>query len=140
MELNVNQLKSITWVTLIVLTISIACSGVLIIFIFDKDLFLKIETIKLLLLAISITCPIWLLNSIIYAANVPNEDQSESNEHIHVTGLVGGMITALIFYIPILLNFFFLISLRKCIVILLSLELIIILLGTFPRKKKIKNK
>jgi len=125
MNLDLDKFKSITWLTLLLLIVTLIFPGILFVFSFNRELFLKLDLIKLILLGVAITTPIWLLNSFIMS--IMSKEAISENENLQLTGIVGSIISIPILYLPILINFFFNITSRTGVIILLSIQLCIII-------------
>ncbi len=141
MDLNLNNLKSFTWIMLILIFVFAVCSSILFIFIFNKDLFFDAELIKLLLLGLSFSLPIWLFNSFLvgFILRTTNADFEELTKGV---GSLGSLFSLPIIYIPILIRFFWEISLKTGVIIALCIQLgiaIVIFLADFILSKKAKR-
>ena len=132
MEFDLKHFKPTTWAFVILLFISVACPGFLIIFSFKPDLFLQLEFLKLALLGLSITLPIWFLNlSIVRLLMDLNEDFD-----YEVIGMQASVFSIFTIYTPLIINFLNDISVSNAFYIGIAVELIVILTGIIHRYLK----
>jgi len=127
MDLDLNKIKSMTWATVVFIVVTIIISGVLFIFSFNRELFFKTELVKLILLSISITAPIWLLNTVLVLLFVkPIIPNDEDLQGCVITGCI---ISIVVIYLPILVKFFFNITTHTGVIILLILQFCFSIIG-----------
>lgn len=141
MDLNLNALKITSWIMLILIFISVVCPSFLLIFSFNNDLFFKLETIKLLFIGLSITTPVWLLNSFLVVLFTTTENKDEDFEE-QAIGMIGCLFSFPVFYIPILVNFFGEITILSAVILSIVIEVLLIILGViyfFLRRKRRKE-
>lgn len=101
---DLNSLQPITWGFIVMLLLVTIVPGYLLIFLFNEQLFLEVDTVKLLFLAVSITMPLWSLNTFVCFFN--KEDQMSVMERLQFNGLLGAFFTFLPLYTPALVKLF----------------------------------
>ena len=106
--MEIKELKEVSpdmWFLIVVFLLATIIPGVLLLFSFDRGLFMEIDTFKMMLLAISITAPVWIVNIFIvgFIYNDKDEDDVESFKSITFAGSVISIPTLLI---PIIVRFF----------------------------------
>ncbi len=127
-NIDINKIKSITFVAISLFMVSVICPGILFVFTFNKELFINTDVFKLVLLCISITFPVWLLNSMFMLYIIHYDSPKElKNEDLQLLSIIGSFLTIPVIYSPILIKMFFDISIQISIMINLTVELIILL-------------
>jgi hypothetical protein len=133
-NIDINKIKLITFIFIPSFIVSVICPGILFVFIFNENLFIDTEIIKLTLLCISISFPIWFINSIFtYHKIYYNSDVLLKNDDLQFASILGSFITIPILYIPILIKIFYNISLQVGIIISILLQIIIILIINYEK-------
>ncbi|EPO0038526.1 hypothetical protein ACT5DV_003530 [Vibrio cholerae] len=95
----VSDLKSIDGVfttTLLMMFLSFIAPGVLIIYLFLPELFVKLDGLKFILFATSLALPVFVLNSIFFLATLTDEERAEGD--FQQIGVFGGMVSSLVLY------------------------------------------
>ncbi len=114
--------------------------GTLFIFVFNQDLFFKLDIFKLLLLSFAITSPVYILNCFIIITLIPREDL----KFFLVIMSTGAMLTVICISVLILFNVFFETNIKTTIFILLLLEILCFAAGKSvmhdERKREEKQK
>jgi hypothetical protein len=128
MNLDLHKIKSITFVTFMLFCITIICPGIMFVFLFSRELFLETDTFKLILLSVSITTPIFLINSFLITLIQEPEINDNIDENLQITTIFGNIISLPIIYIPLIVKLFFDISLQCGVSIVIGLEFVIFLL------------
>lgn len=100
---DLKDLRPVTWGFIVMLVLVTIVPGYLLIFMFNDELFLKVETVKLIFLAISITMPVWALNT--FACFFSKEDM-DVMERLQFNGLLGAIYTFIPLYTPALVKVF----------------------------------
>ena len=109
-----------------ILITALISSGVLFIFVFNYNLFFLLDIWKLLLLSISITSPIFILNSLfILFGAIPSEDEEE---FLLTLMLLAGALTTLTLYLVITAAFFLKFKIKIAVIILATIELILLII------------
>ena len=121
MNFNLNKLTSVTIAIVLLFAVAIITPGTLFIFIFSRELFIELETLKLILLAISITLPIWVLNTYAFAS-LGGEWKKDPEKNLRVSTVVGSYFSIPIICIPALVKLFVDISLQIGVVIIIGLQ------------------
>ncbi len=128
-----------TWATLIVIIIATIAPGIMIFFLFNKELFIQLDVFKISLLSIAITMPIWGINSSIIYAILESEGETEE-EILQFCAILGGILSILPLYAPILTKVFIDISSKSGVLIALIIEIIlIVLISLFYNRNKKKS-
>ena len=70
---DLNNLQPITWGLVVMLLLVTIVPGYLLIFLFNEQLFLEVDTVKLLFLSVSFTMPLWSLNTFVCFFNKEND-------------------------------------------------------------------
>ncbi|MDR3058907.1 MAG: hypothetical protein LBU84_12305 [Prevotella sp.] len=82
MNVDIHKITPSLWSVILTILV-VTATGSLLIFVFDRELFLKLDTLKLILLSFGIIAPIFLTNVIICTFLVKKKiSQSESNNQI----------------------------------------------------------
>jgi hypothetical protein len=143
---ELHKIRQITWATLGIFIVGIISSGALFIFLFNKNLFLSIDLARLIILSLSITGPLWIINSmtIIFFDLLVDEGDEAGADDLQVLGILGSVMCFPVIYVPILVKFFFEVSLETGVIIALVIEFIIVVLAFVEhkiesRKKKSKS-
>lgn len=101
---DLNGLQPITWGFIVMLLLVTIVPGYLLIFLFNEQLFLEVDTMKLLFLSVSITMPLWSFNTFVCFFN--KEDQMSVMERLQFNGFLGAFFTFLPLYTPALVKLF----------------------------------
>ena len=120
------NLQPITWGFIVMLLLVTIVPGYLLIFLFNDQLFLKVDTVKLIFLSVSFTMPLWSLNTFVCFFN--KEDGMSVMERLQFNGLLGAFFTFLPLYTPALVKLFADIDTDYAIYIAGSTELLSLLL------------
>lgn len=105
------------------LVTAIISSGILFIFIFNQRLFFELDILKLLLLSMAITTPIYAFNCVIAMIGAEFNDNEGEEERFLLIMFIGIIITLIIISLLALIKLFVAINVKVVIVILLVLEL-----------------
>lgn len=138
---NVNDFKgipSVTWGFLVLFIIGAVLPGVLLVYLFQQELFLEIETIKLLFLSMSITLPVWVFNTFLYGMfrenyGVPTVGEDEMREELQLLGMTGAAFSAPIFYIPSLVKMITDISTNTAFFVAFGIEAVLLFAMVLPK-------
>ncbi|WP_129024148.1 hypothetical protein [Flavobacterium sp. YO12] len=140
MNLDLHRIRSITFVTVMLFCITIICPGIMFVFLFSKELFLETDTFKLILLSVSITMPISLVNSFLIGLLQEPERNDNLDDNLQLIIILGNVISLPIIYIPLMVKLFIDISLQCGVSILIALEIIIFLLAYILNRLSSKSK
>jgi hypothetical protein len=114
MNLDLKELKGlppITWGYAVVLILAIIAPGMLLLYFYEEELFYELESLKLILLSVSVTVPIFALNSILCSVeNGVRKPTETGGEYYLKIFILGAFLTSFVLYIPILTKFLFDIS------------------------------
>ena len=107
--------------------------GLLLVFLFRPDLFMSIETIKLLLLSMGITLPVWLCNTILAAIIMDKLTSTEKEDqvgfHLQIMGLLGAIFSVPVLFLPAIIEMFVDLSPHVAFYIGFGIEIAIVLFG-----------
>lgn len=125
-DIDFTKFKAVEWITMIFSTVAIFLSGILFIFSFRNDLFFKLDTLKLIMLSASITCPIWLVNCLTVVL-LSNKSllKGADNNYLHFIGFAGSMFSIPVIYLPIIVHFYYRYPIGLAIGFILFLEAIV---------------
>lgn len=98
--------------------------GFILLFYSSRDLFLTLDTIKLILLSVSFVAPFVFINSIFLALSIRNGEAKKEDTFICFT--LGILLTNIIFYIALLISYFLKLSLANTLFSILALEVILL--------------
>ena len=109
MDIDFNKFSAKTWIAIILLWVTVICSGILFLFLFKTNLFTTLDTIKLILLSSAIATPIWLFNCIIILFSFEQSFtvQGTTETDFLSVAIRAALFSIPIFYIPLLIKFFF---------------------------------
>ena len=123
---DLSNLQPVTWGLIVMLLLVTIVPGYLLIFLFDKQLFLEMDTIKLLFLSVSFTMPLWSLNTFVCFFN--KEDGMSVIERLQFNGLLGAFFSFFPLYSPALVKLFADIDIDYAIIIAGGTEIISLLI------------
>ena len=101
---DLSNLQPVTWGLIVMLLLVTIVPGYLLIFLFDKQFFLEVDTVKLVFLSVSFTMPIWSLNTFVCFFN--KEDGMSVMERLQFNGLLGAFFSFFPLYSPALVKLF----------------------------------
>ncbi len=136
MKEHVDTLRSLSPLEIVVVSmlfISTIAGGGLVIFLYDPKMFMDMDMAKLVILALSISVPLVMLNT--FLVSLPFE-KTEFKEHLAVAGVA----TALALYIPIIVRYVFEIKFGWFLVIVAVVEFTIFLVAGSLLDRKGSNK
>ena len=139
MNIDLNKLSSFTWAILFFTAISIICPGILFIYIFHLEMFLKLDLLKLILVSISMTIPVWLLNYF-FTFLETNDKKNGTSDIIHLGFLEASTLTFPVFYIPIIIGYFSCLSSKSAVMIGIAIQILISILHVFVFLLKKRSK
>ena len=136
-NIDINKINLITFIFIPTFIVSVICPGILFVFMYGRNLFVTTDTIKLTLLCISISFPIWFINSIfIYYDLNYNSDKILKNDDLQFASILGSFITIPVIYIPLIIKIFCDISLQIGVMISIIIQLIILLIIFIKKLRK----
>src|SRR5690554_166152 len=132
MEINFDKVKAFSAVTFLQLICGVIVPGFLFLFIFKRDLFLSLDIFRLTVLAISITAPLLIVNSIIVLYGVTKDEvEGPDEDGFHrvfaATTYLGSALTIPVVYAAITIGYFFSFTLKQGVFILVIAEAIILI-------------
>lgn len=133
---DLKDLRPVTWGFIVMLVLVTIVPGYLLIFMFNEELFLEVETVKLIFLAISITMPVWALNT--FLCFFSKEDLGVM-ERLQFNGLLGAFYSFIPLYAPALMKVFVDIDNNWAVGIAGGLEIISLILIVCMVYKNNKN-
>ncbi|GAB3667552.1 hypothetical protein GCM10028791_43240 [Echinicola sediminis] len=125
MPFELGNIKLPAAMTIIILMVSTLGSGILMIYAFNRPLFLELETVKLILLATSISTPVWLFNTFLIMHFDVLDDENE--QLIYTSSISGSLVTIVIFFVPIIFQLFYPFPLKYALGGIIVLQLLIII-------------
>jgi hypothetical protein len=123
MNIDLDKIKSTAFVTILVITIALISPGILFIFMYSRKLFIQTDTLKLILLGIAISSPIWILNAFLASFN-DQGDKKDVENNLKVWGMVASIISIPVICVPTFVKLFFNINLQTGVLILIFVEII----------------
>lgn len=130
-----------TWLFLL-LFISVLSPGILIVYQYKPDLFIKIESLKLILFSIAISCPVSILNLLISVSIIEKADGIKegitSGDSVILSAFCSLLITGFVFYPSIISSYIFELRFLHLIALITALEIIILILA-YAIKKEIER-
>lgn len=125
MEINTNwlQLPSNKIANAFVVILCAVCPGIITLYAMDKAIFLSIDTIKMLLLCLAISGPIWAINYfVIDIKGMEGYDLIDEDERgyisVIVPSLIAAILTSFTLYIPSILKLFEIINTKGAFILL----------------------
>ena len=97
---EIKSLSPLTWVFWTTFLLTTIAPGALAIFSFREDLFMLLDFFKLILLSMSITFPVWILNIVLVSMTTWDDSNNDGTTHLQTIGAWGGMLSFLPLYIP----------------------------------------
>ena len=136
--MEIKDLKEVSpdmWLIVFAFLLATIIPGVLYIFLFDRGLFIEIETFKMVALAISLTAPVWFMNMIIASVIINAIDENEF-ERLKWDTARGAFITVPTLFLPILIKIFTVqLSVLWTILIGIAINIVMILLMLYYVRK-----
>lgn len=123
---DIKDVHPITWGFVVMLVLVTIVPGLLLVFLFNEQLFMQVETVKLLFLSISITMPLWALNT--FVCFFSEEDEMSVIERLQFNGLLGAFFSFLPLYAPALVKIFADIDYKCAVAIVGGLEVLALFL------------
>lgn len=137
-KIDLSEFRPFSFAIILIVLAATLFPGILFIYIFNEDLFFKLETIELLLLSVSITLPVLLLNSYLYLAYSFDFSGTISTEEMDrrfkIGAFFGGRYSIFMLYVTMAVGFFSKLSIIWGVIIMFGIELI------FVVRLYIKNK
>jgi hypothetical protein len=124
---QVKKLEAFHFVASIVGFVGIISPGLLILFLFKRDLFISLDLIKLILLSVSLSLPIILFNLFLWGA-LP-DDSKESKNTIAIDLVVALVTSSTVFYLPLAVTFLWGLGFHAYLWILVVLEVILAIIA-----------
>ena len=125
MEINLKEVRTFS---AIILFQAICCllSGFLFLLIFNRALFLTLDLFRLSVISIALASPILVLNSILtHLATAPNRSTISEDifhKYMGLSTFIASLISFGIIYIPIMLGYFFSLSLKTGVILILAFQ------------------
>lgn len=136
MNIDFNKLKESSVLALACILMFIS-TGSLFIYIFNAELFFRLDFFKIILISISITAPIWSINAFLFKIfEIKKENYSDS---LQISIFIGCLFSIPVFYIPIILKFFFNFNTKWGILILLIVQLLTTINFIYTKYKETKK-
>nr|DAQ59849.1 MAG TPA: hypothetical protein [Caudoviricetes sp.] len=135
---DIKEVRPITWVALSTFILATILPGIMILFMFCRDLFIQLDIIKISLLSMAITAPIWLINSGYVYSVCEDGGKETEGELMQMCAFAGSLLSILPLYTPICLKIFVDISPNIGFIIIASIEIITIAILIIKKIKMIK--
>lgn len=138
MNFNFEKLKPTSWAMILLSLSATLLPGCLFVFLFNPILFTELETVKVILLGLGLTLPLFLINSVIYVMWEGGLGESTDSNGFQTGVLAGSIFTLPVVYVPLLWKFFIGLSLKQGVLVLLGMEVIVFFLVLYlerPRNK-----
>ncbi|WP_439488504.1 hypothetical protein [Algoriphagus sp.] len=126
MTIDINKISPLSIMTIVMIFFATVSPGALFLFVYAREMFLGMDTFKIILLSFGITGPFWLLNTfpyILWERSLIKELKSNSSL---IACIAGTIWTVPIVYFPFVSYFFFGWGARKTCLIMIALELIML--------------
>ena len=141
---DIKNVEPLTWGLAIMLILVTIVPGLLLLYIFDKPLFMEIESIKLLFLSISLTLPFWAINTFMcmWKDDKRKKETPAIKAQLQLSGLLGAFISLIPLYFPVILTLFVNMDSKVAAWIAIGLEILMLLFicCDFSKKKSKNNK
>lgn len=119
--------------------VGIVSPGLLVLFLFKRDLFLSLDFLKLMFLSISLSLPIILCNFFLMG---PISDNSESKTEVGEALAMALLVSSAVYYLPLVVMYLWGFSLHTFVWTLVGLEVVLVVgsvtVSLLPSSKKKK--
>ena len=142
MNFELSKITPFNFMTFFLISIVTVFPGALFFFMYLIDVFLELETVKLLLLSFAVTSPFWLLNSAIYLVlEVKFSGESEQSPHtLQISSMAGSFWSLHVVYLPLMLKMFWDFNVKYAVLSMIIFEVIIaVLIWQFEHRHRRKN-
>lgn len=97
------EVGPVNWFIILLICVATLFSGLLAIAIWNIDYFLSMETVKLILLSLSLTFPVWIFNS--FVADIWGEKKNcpKGEDNIVISSIKGAIINIISIYMSIII-------------------------------------
>ena len=137
MDINVDKLKPFT-ALIVMQVISCLIAGFLLLYLFLKGLFFSLDLFRLSMIALSMTTPILMLNTIIFQFKISPKRSDISPDLFHefltTSVFMGSFASLFVIYFSILIGYFFSLNFKSVLVSIICLQLLIVLLSSFIKE------
>lgn len=127
MSVNIEKVRPFSALTLFQ-CFCLLLSGILFLFIFNRPLFLSLDLFRLSMLGISITAPVLAFNTLLVQSSFEyNRDDISEDQFHRVLGsaaFAGTLFSFFVLYVPILMGYFFDLSIKCGIALVLILQVL----------------
>lgn len=131
MSVNLEKVRPFSALTLFQ-CFCLLLSGILFLFIFNRPLFLSLDLFRLSMLGVSITAPVLALNTILVQSSFDfnRDDVSEDQFHrlLGSAAFLGTLLSFFVLYVPILLGYFFDLSIKCGIAFVLITQVLMMII------------
>lgn len=131
MNLDLEKIKPTSIALLVMVFFVTVIPGALFLFLFKQEIFLQLDSFKLILLSIGITLPFFIFNTLLYVIWEGGLGESTQSNGFQIGVLSGSMITIPVVYIPLFLNLFLNLGGRTILISMLGIEVLIIIGAIF---------
>ncbi|MGF1907581.1 hypothetical protein [Aliivibrio salmonicida] len=113
--------------TLLVLFLSIISPGILIIYLFLPELFIKLDSLKFILFSVSLSLPVFVLNAFMTTIN----EKSETEIDFQVIGIATGIISSIIMFLSLIVSYVLDFSFNYFLITIFMLEVMYFLANMY---------
>jgi hypothetical protein len=119
--------------TLFILFLSIVAPGVLTIYLYLPELFIKLDSLKFVLFAISLSLPVFVLNGVIVRICEDYEDELD----FQLTGISAGIMSSVIMFSSLAISYVFVLNFYNFLKIVFAFEVLFFIVSLFIYRKNV---
>lgn len=97
------EVEPVNWFIILLICVATLFSGLLAIAIWNIDFFLSMETVKLILLSLSLTFPVWIFNSFVADLLGEKKNCPKGEDNIVISSIKGAIINIISIYMSIII-------------------------------------
>lgn len=140
MNIDLDKVKP-TSIAMVILTVFVTViPGSLFLFLFNRELFMDVDSFKLILLSLAITLPFFVINTLIYLIWEGGLGESNESDGFQIGVLSGSIITVPVVYLPLLWKLFFVLEWKCAVLVMAGLEILLFCFVVFFESSHSKNK
>ncbi len=133
---DIEKFKEETFWFILFDLIFLIAPGILILFYFDRTLFLSLEAMKLILLSISSTVPFIFINVLCFWSLIEEPDTKMKKDDVFIFFTLGIFLSNIIFSIVLLISYLLNLSFRTAMCSMVGFEIFLIILIFYKETKK----
>lgn len=137
----VSDLKNIDGyftITMLVLFLSVLAPGVLTIYLFLPDLFIKLDGFKFVLFSASLALPVFVLNGAFMSGVI--DDKSDDDVDFQQAGVFTGVLSSIILYACLICSYVFGFEFHQFLLAIAGMEMVWIIFCAWNCLRKLSNK